>query len=271
MRYGIWLARTEETPGQGVCLYVDAPTHDYDDLNRPPRYLYRQEHWNEEHMRWVELPYGDVQTPASTSPSAPQQAEQQSTSHEDLYETLQQVYMERNLLACLIAQGARYMGGVDHSEDVEEGWAVVRLMLPSGQVGFHVPKELTQVAELQDLSLVSNYDGHTKEQAMARLRNQLTMRTKRPIMVHAAESQLEAVVAPGVVLLSQKKEAYLEDMVSKGRAEELFYRMDDNTRMALFVHGVSKQLRVDMGDNQCEWLVHLAGEWVKTRTNKTET
>lgn len=89
--------------------------------------------------------------------------------HDSPEEELQAVYRERNLLAVAFTTlcydtGAGAAGWYQHGG---EGWAVVYVTLPEGQMSWHVPEELIP----EDLPRVvsEEYDGHTPEQKNDRL------------------------------------------------------------------------------------------------------
>jgi len=71
---------------------------------------------------------------------------------------IDKVYMERNLLACALAQVTNYPSGWHDDEDLGVYWVVVWIETPMGQVSWHVPREMAE--NLGPVRREVEYDGY---------------------------------------------------------------------------------------------------------------
>lgn len=95
--------------------------------------------------------------------------------------TLDEVYHDRNLLALAFAEAVRYLqlerpGSCqyragwrpDRGDDADAGeWAIVQVRLPTGQVSWHVPRELVEETDLPPAT--EQWDGHSRKEKNERL------------------------------------------------------------------------------------------------------
>lgn len=92
-----------------------------------------------------------------------------SDGHEASTKQIDDVYRDRNLLACAIANMLDYpMAGWTPAPDTDsDGWAIVWAETPMGQVSWHVPRDLAEslVTRCDDY----DYDGHDREEKNDRL------------------------------------------------------------------------------------------------------
>lgn len=73
---------------------------------------------------------------------------------------IDEVYRDRNLLACAVAELAGIGGWTPAEEDPEE-WAIVFAETPMGQVSWHVPREMAESLVRRARSY--EYDGHSRD------------------------------------------------------------------------------------------------------------
>lgn len=89
---------------------------------------------------------------------------------------IDEVYDDRNLLACALVEsvGRGTMGGWTPAPDeAGDEWAIVWAELRSGQVSWHVERELAEKLVTRNDNY--NYDGHTRKEKNDRLRRGLLM------------------------------------------------------------------------------------------------
>jgi hypothetical protein len=74
-----------------------------------------------------------------------------------------EVYRDRNLLACALVSKIGYpMAGWMPAPDTDsDEWAVVWAELPTGQVSWHVPRDMAE--KLTPRNNEYSYDGHSRE------------------------------------------------------------------------------------------------------------
>lgn len=84
------------------------------------------------------------------------------TSPESTVKSIDDVYRDRNLLACALVEsvGQGTMGGWTPAEEAPDDWAIVWVETPHGQLSWHVPRDMAT-------SLVTrndgyDYDGHSR-------------------------------------------------------------------------------------------------------------
>ncbi|MBZ6496008.1 hypothetical protein [Natrinema longum] len=88
--------------------------------------------------------------------------------------TVDEVYTDRNLLAVAMVHMAvleDYAGGwyePDADDADADEWAIVWARLPTGQVSWHVPRDLARRSALPQTSRV--WDGHGRDEKNTRLR-----------------------------------------------------------------------------------------------------
>jgi hypothetical protein len=81
---------------------------------------------------------------------------------------IEQVYEDRNLLACALATTiGQPMAGWTPDERFPEQWAIVWAETPMGQLSWHVPREMA--ADLAPRNDDYEWDGHGREQKNDRL------------------------------------------------------------------------------------------------------
>ena len=78
------------------------------------------------------------------------------------------VYEDRNLLACALAQATHAPAGWKPDPESPEEWAIVWIETPIGQVSWHVPREMAEdLAGPQRESEYDDYDRETKNDRLA--------------------------------------------------------------------------------------------------------
>jgi len=95
--------------------------------------------------------------------------------------TVQEVYEDRNALAVAFAEVARYLHlerpgspfracwKPDEGDDADaDEWAIIYAWLPTGQVSWHVPRDLAESANIPRKFV--EWDGHHREEKNRRLR-----------------------------------------------------------------------------------------------------
>ena len=86
----------------------------------------------------------------------------------DQSKTTDEVYEDRNLLACALAQAVGCPSGWKPDEDSPENWAIVWIETPEGQVSWHVPREMAEdLAPPRRDSAYDGYDRVTKNDRLA--------------------------------------------------------------------------------------------------------
>ena len=71
------------------------------------------------------------------------------------------VYEDRNLLACALAQATHAPSGWKPDPESPEEWAIVWIETPTGQVSRHVPREMAE--DLAGPQRESEYNGYDRE------------------------------------------------------------------------------------------------------------
>jgi hypothetical protein len=74
---------------------------------------------------------------------------------------IDEVYEDRNLLACALAQATQAPSGWKPDPENPEDWAIVWIETPMGQVSWHVPREMAE--ELAPPKRDSKYDGYDRD------------------------------------------------------------------------------------------------------------
>jgi len=96
--------------------------------------------------------------------------------------TAQEVYEDRNALALALAETARNLHlerpgsskfracwKPDEGDDADaDEWAIIYVWLPTGQVSWHVPRDLAEQSELP--RKFAEWDGHDRAEKNRRLR-----------------------------------------------------------------------------------------------------
>lgn len=77
------------------------------------------------------------------------------------------VYRDRNLLACALAQATDAPSGWKPAPDNPENWGIVWIETPMGQVSWHVPREMAEC--LAPVRRYSDYDGYDRQTKNDRL------------------------------------------------------------------------------------------------------
>lgn len=80
---------------------------------------------------------------------------------------LDDVYEDRNLLACAIAQTTGAPTGWKPAPDADDDWAIIWIETPMGQVSWHVPREMAE--DLGPPRRDSDYDGYDRQEKNERL------------------------------------------------------------------------------------------------------
>lgn len=71
------------------------------------------------------------------------------------------VYEDRNLLACALAQATHAPAGWKPDPDAGDEWAIVWIETPMGQVSWHVPRWMAE--SLGPVRGEAEYDGYDRE------------------------------------------------------------------------------------------------------------
>lgn len=74
---------------------------------------------------------------------------------------MDEVYEDRNLLACALAQATHAPSGWKPDEESPDEWAIVWIETPAGQVSWHVPKDMAE--QLGPPQLDVDYDGYDRD------------------------------------------------------------------------------------------------------------
>jgi len=74
---------------------------------------------------------------------------------------LEDVYEDRNLLACALAQATQAPAGWKPDPESPEEWAIVWIESPKGQVSWHVPRDMAE--DLAPPKRDAEYDGYDRE------------------------------------------------------------------------------------------------------------
>lgn len=82
---------------------------------------------------------------------------------------LDDVYEDRNLLACVLAQTIGAPSGWKAAPDADDTWAIVWIETSMGQVSWHVPREMAE--DLGPPRCNSEYDGYDRNEKNDRLAN----------------------------------------------------------------------------------------------------
>ena len=77
------------------------------------------------------------------------------------------VYEDRNLLACALAQATHAPSGWKADPKSPEEWAIVWIETPMGQTSWHVPRELAE--SIGPPRGDADYDGYDREEKNDRL------------------------------------------------------------------------------------------------------
>jgi len=80
---------------------------------------------------------------------------------------LDDVYEDRNLLACALAQTTGAPSGWKPAPDADASWAIVWVETPMGQVSWHVPRKMAE--DIGPPQRESDYDGYDREEKNDRL------------------------------------------------------------------------------------------------------
>jgi len=88
-------------------------------------------------------------------------------SDPDSDKQIDEVYEDRNLLACALAQVTHAPSGWKPAPESPDEWAIVWIETPVGQVSWHVPREMA--ASLAGPKQDSEYDGYDREAKNDRL------------------------------------------------------------------------------------------------------
>ena len=81
---------------------------------------------------------------------------------------LNEVYEDRNLLACALAQSTHAPSGWVPAPDTGDEWAVVFIETPMGQLSWHVPIEMARSLAPKPMGRYE-YDGHSRDEKNDRL------------------------------------------------------------------------------------------------------
>lgn len=84
------------------------------------------------------------------------------TAHEANKKTLDDVYYDRNLLACALAVATGAPSGWKPAPDSGDEWAIVWIESPMGQTSWHVPRDLAE--SIGPAKRDSEYGGYSREQ-----------------------------------------------------------------------------------------------------------
>jgi hypothetical protein len=84
------------------------------------------------------------------------------TADEQDEKALDEVYRDRNLLACALAVATGAPSGWKPAPDAGDEWAIVWIETPMGEVSWHVPTELAE--SLGPVKRDSDYGGYSREQ-----------------------------------------------------------------------------------------------------------
>ena len=84
-------------------------------------------------------------------------SQEHSTAEKDVGD----VYEDRNLLACALAQAVGCPSGWKPDPDSPEEWSVVWIETPKGQVSWHVPRDLAE--RLAPPRRDADYDGYDRD------------------------------------------------------------------------------------------------------------
>ncbi|WP_254810634.1 hypothetical protein [Natronosalvus amylolyticus] len=82
---------------------------------------------------------------------------------------LEEVYQDRNLLACALAEATGAPSGWKPDPESPDEWAIVWIQTPMGQVSWHVPRAMVGTDQLGLHPRDSEYDGYTREEKNDRL------------------------------------------------------------------------------------------------------
>ncbi len=85
----------------------------------------------------------------------------ENKSRNETQKEIDEVYDDRNLLACALAQATQAPAGWKPDPENEEEWAIVWIETPVGQVSWHVPREMAE--DLAPPRRDSEYDGYDRE------------------------------------------------------------------------------------------------------------
>ncbi|WP_066418952.1 hypothetical protein [Halorubrum aethiopicum] len=84
------------------------------------------------------------------------------TADETNEKTLNDVYHDRNLLACALAVATGAPSGWKPAPDAGDEWAIVWIETPMGQTSWHVLRDLAE--SIGPAKRDSEYDGYSREQ-----------------------------------------------------------------------------------------------------------
>lgn len=73
---------------------------------------------------------------------------------------MDEVYEDRNLLACALAQATDAPSGWKPDEESPNEWAIVWIETPTGQVSWHVPRDMAE--KLAPPKRDAEYDGYSR-------------------------------------------------------------------------------------------------------------
>ena len=100
----------------------------------------------------------------------------------DGYHTFDELYEHRNLLFLNLMRlnnKAAWVSRAHEDGSTFEGWFIAGLQLPTGQITYHLPDRLWEVARRYSATeyLRSPWDGHEAADVLERLENLLSYRT----------------------------------------------------------------------------------------------
>jgi len=83
-------------------------------------------------------------------------------------EAIDEVYRDRNLLACALAQATHAPSGWKPAPDAGDEWVIVWIETPMGQVSWHVPRDMAEsLAPPRRDAEYSGYDRDQKNDVLA--------------------------------------------------------------------------------------------------------
>lgn len=83
------------------------------------------------------------------------------SERENPQKDLDEVYIDRNLLACALAQATDASSGWKPDPETPDEWAIVWIETPKGQVSWHVPRDMAEL--LGPSQRDADFDGYGRE------------------------------------------------------------------------------------------------------------